>query len=107
MITKKNLFDNIQSISENEVFEELLKNDNLTLERIISFPESLPENKWYDQDNDEWVLLLKGSATLEFENGITVNLFPGDYILLPAHVKHKVLEVDKNELTIWLGLHYK
>jgi len=106
MINKNNIFDYIQTLSDSELFEDLLKKDNLKLERIISYPNSVPENKWYDQGNDEWIILLKGSATLQFENDEIVKLLPGDYLLIPAHSKHKVKDVNKHEPTIWLALHY-
>jgi cupin 2 domain-containing protein len=107
MIEKKNIYYSIPEFSKKEVFEDILNAENLKVERIISYPDSIPENQWYDQDNEEWVLLLKGSATLEFSNNEIIELFPGDFILIPAHMKHKVNKVDKNAPTIWLALHYK
>ncbi|OGU16502.1 MAG: cupin [Ignavibacteria bacterium GWB2_35_12] len=103
---KKNIFDNIQAGSGIEIFEDLLKKENLKLERIISYPNSISENQWYGQAHDEWVILLKGSAALQFENDELVELLPGDYLFIPAHTKHKVQEVNNNEPTIWLALHY-
>lgn len=107
MINKVNIFDNIKPFSENEIFEDLFKSEKLKVERIISYPDSIPENKWYDQEKDEWVILLKGSATLQFENEELVKLIPGDYIFIPSHTKHKVNEVCKNEPTVWLAMHFQ
>ncbi|MCL5991663.1 MAG: cupin domain-containing protein [Bacteroidetes bacterium] len=115
MLVKKNIFEDIKSKdastniteSNKEIFEDLLKNENLKLERIISYPNSIPGDKWYDQNKDEWVILLKGSAALQFENDELIKLLPGDYLFIPSHLKHKVKEVNKNEPTIWLALNFE
>ena len=106
-IEKKNIFNQIPEFSEKEIFEDIILNNILKIERIISYPGKIEDNKWYDQDNDEWVILLKGSATLEFENNKLLQLNPGDYLFIPAHLKHKVKETNQYEPTIWLAAHFK
>ncbi|MGH7802326.1 MAG: cupin domain-containing protein [Thermodesulfobacteriota bacterium] len=102
-----NIFSNIPKHIPQEMFEEIITEENIKIERIISKGHATPDDKWYDQDKNEWVILLKGSAGLLFEgedNPIT--LHPGDYILIPAHIKHRVEWIDETEETIWLAIHY-
>lgn len=102
---KQNLYSNITK-SKDEIFEALLKDKNLKLERIISTGQATPEGEWYDQEQNEWVVLLQGSAELRFENNEIIKLEPGDYVLLPSHCKHRVEKTSETETTIWLALHY-
>ena len=63
-----------------------------------------PEGFWYDQSWDEWVLLLKGSAELDL-NGLIATLTPGDHLLIPAGLRHRVCKTDSDQPTIWLAIH--
>ena len=103
----KNLFTEIPDILPEEVIEEILDAEAFKIERIISHAHSSPRGFWYDQETDEWVLVLKGSAGLlfEMEEEIFV-LGPGDYIHIPAHTKHRVEWTHPEEKTIWLAIHY-
>jgi cupin 2 domain-containing protein len=102
----KNFYEDIGSNSDSEIFEELFKNSNVKIERIISSGQSTPEGEWYNQDWDEFVILLKGSAGLFFENERELFwLKPGDYIFIPKHCRHRVEFTDPEEKTIWLALH--
>ena len=64
---KQNIFSNIPSDLSKELFKDILKTDCFKMERIISNEHSSPEGFWYDQDQDEWVIVLKGSAALLFK----------------------------------------
>lgn len=101
-----NLLKNIPKELPKELFETLVQTDNIRIERIISKGHSSPEEGWYDQDRNEWVLVLKGAARLTFENGSEVSMGPGDGLEIPAHVKHKVVWTDPEEETVWVGVHY-
>ena len=79
------------------------------IERIVSDGHASPEGFWYDQEQNEWVLLVAGSAVLsiEKETGIEqIELVPGDYLLIPAHQRHRVESTSKTEKTIWLAVFY-
>ena len=103
----KNIFKEIPSTFKKEIFENILLTENFKLERILSKGHVTPPNEWYNQDQNEWVLLLKGSADLQIEGKKDwVHLAAGDYILIPAHVKHRVEWTQKTEETIWLALHF-
>jgi len=102
----QNIYDEIPASSKNEIFDELLKTNNIIIERIISAGHRSPESGWYDQEKNEWVLVLKGKATLSFEDQISISLNEGDYINIPSHTKHKVTWTDPDRDTIWLAIHY-
>ena len=89
-----------------ETFEDILKTPNIRIERILSHGHSSPEEGWYDQDENEWVMVLKGEGILEFEDGKVVTLREGDYVNIPAHVKHKVAGTAPDEVTVWLAVFY-
>ena len=101
-----NIFDAIPENIESEIFELLAKSDGTRIERIISKGHKSPDSGWYDQDENEWVLVLRGEAILLFEDGTSVNLKAGDYINIPAHKKHKVEWTDPKVETVWLAVHY-
>ena len=93
--------------SASEEFGTLLETGHFKLERIISGVQAAPPGEWYDQDKDEWVILLKGSAGLSFEDGEnTLVMKPGDYIHIPARRRHRVEWTDPTQKTIWLALHF-
>jgi cupin 2 domain-containing protein len=77
----------------------------LRIEQIVSRGHSSPEGFWYDQSEDEWVMVLKGSAKLSFDNG-SIDLNPGDHINIRAHQKHRVDWTNPAENTIWLAVFY-
>ena len=60
----KNIFADIPKQLPEELFECLLKRDNIIIERIVSNGQITPSGQWYDQTGDEWVILLQGEATL-------------------------------------------
>lgn len=102
----QNIFSNIPTQLTEELFETLHQQDNIQVERIISKGQHTPEHEWYDQPQDEWVLLLQGQAELEFSEPHSVQrLMPGDYLLIPAHVKHRVAWTPDDSVTVWLAIH--
>ncbi len=102
-----NLFSNIPDKNYEEVFNLLLEKNNLKIERIVSSGQKSSEGFWYNQENDEWVILLSGSASLKFENDDELCvLYPGDYVFIPAHCRHRVEQTDKHSKTVWLAVHF-
>ena len=101
-----NIFSSLPDKLEHESFEELLRYENIKIERIISQGHASPENGWYDQKENEWIIVLEGSGLILFESGGEVNLKKGDYLNIPAHTRHKVTWTDPNSITIWLAIHY-
>ena len=103
---KQNIFKNIPVKLDEESFEDILNTDTFNIQRIISKGHTSPKTGWYDQDDNEWVIVLKGGAVLSYGNGDEVHLESGDYINIPAHTKHKVSWSDPNIETIWIAVHY-
>lgn len=75
------------------------------IERIVSHSHPSPVGFWYDQETDEWVMVLRGSAVLEFEGSDAVELHEGDYLTVSKHVKHRVASTSAE--TVWLVVHVK
>jgi cupin 2 domain-containing protein len=107
MIHMNNILRNIPKDLPEELFETLVQTGAVHIERIISKGHTSPDEGWYDQDRNEFVLLLKGAARLEFEGGRTVSMVPGDWLEIPAQVKHRVIWTDGEGETVWLAVHYR
>jgi len=101
-----NIFDAIPEDLQSEVFEKLVASDAVRIERIISKGHQSPESGWYDQDKNEWVLVLRGEAILVFADESSVRLKTGDFINIAAHQKHRVEWTTPDVETIWLAIHY-
>ena len=91
-----------------EVLSDLLAAPDLRIERIVSTGQATPADQWYDQDRQEWVILLRGAARLLFEGEADArSLGPGDYVHIPAHRRHRVVWTDPQQATVWLAVHYR
>jgi cupin 2 domain-containing protein len=104
-IIVQNIFHDCQAAAGEEKFVTLCENASVKIERIVSHSYSSPENFWYDQGQDEWVMVLRGAATLAFAGGEMVELKSGDYLTIPRHLKHRVARTGAE--TIWLAVHIK
>ncbi len=106
-IVVRNLLENLPTNLADEVIEKLVDHSNVRIERIVSHGQSSPDGIWYDQSQDEFVVLLSGSAKLQFDDEAQiVPLRPGDYLNIPAHRKHRVHWTSQSEPTIWLAIHH-
>jgi len=102
-----NIFTGIPEDLPDERFDEILKTKGFRIERIVSKGHASPDGFWYDEGQTEWVILLKGHARLQLEdNDETIELTAGNYINIPAHVKHRVEWTDPDSETVWLAVHY-
>jgi cupin 2 domain-containing protein len=80
-----NIFAQIPEQLPEELFECIVKQDNIVIERVI---------------------LLQGKATLLFEKDKNlISLAPGDYLLIPAHTRHRVEWTQPDFNTVWLAIH--
>lgn len=104
---KSNLFDDIPEIIESEITEVIAKSSSVRIEKIISQGQGSPINFWYEQQENELVILLRGRAILEFESGEFLHLEEGDYVNIPALKRHRVEWTPLHEQTIWLTVFYK
>lgn len=101
----KNIFASARVAAGAEAVLTLFENASVKIEKIVSHRHSSPADFWYDQPGDEWVIVLRGSATLEFADGNAVDLAAGDYLEIARHVRHRVARTDDE--TIWLAVHLK
>src|SRR5258708_27007507 len=104
-MTRPNLFGDLRQQLPEELGTTLLDGANARIERSVSHGHASPEGFWYDQDQHEWVLVLKGAARLQFGDE-TVEMKPGDFVNIPAHKKHRVNWTTPDEPTIWLAVFY-
>ncbi len=106
MIVPANLFANLPERLPAELFQTLLETATFRVERIVSHSHASPPGFWYDQDRSEWIVLLQGAARLAFPNEPPVELKPGDFLTIPAHVRHRVDWTTPDGPTVWLAVHY-
>lgn len=100
-----NLFVDATAPMGRERFETLLARPGARVERIVSAGQATPPGEWYDQEGEEWVVLLSGRATLRFADGTILVLAPGDWLLIPAHARHRVEATSVEPPCVWLALH--
>jgi cupin 2 domain-containing protein len=101
-----NLFADVPRSLGAERIDVLVTLRTARVERIVSTGHATPAGEWYDQADDEWVLLLTGSARLRLEDEPSPReLRPGDWLLIPAHRRHRVEATDPDVPTVWLALH--
>ena len=89
-----------------ELFETLFDNGKVFIEKIISTGQVTPEGEWYDQDKDEWLIVLRGEGELSYEDGSRIKLTTGDYLFIPAHQKHRVEYTSTEPPCIWLTIFF-
>ncbi len=94
---KESLLANLPADLSQEFFKEIINTGHIRIEQIVSKGHTSPEQGWYDQDENEWVVVLKGSGELTFDSGEKVKLTAGDYINIEAHKKHRVNRTDPDE----------
>jgi cupin 2 domain-containing protein len=106
-LDKGNLLHGLPDSLPAELFQGLAGGDHVRIERILSKGQASPPGFWYDQENEEFVLLVQGRARLAVEGRGTHELGPGDYIVLPARLRHRVEWTDPDQVTVWLAVHYE
>ena len=91
-----------------EIVDRLVERaPSFRIERIVSTGQVTPEGEWYDQDDDEWVLVVAGAARLRIEGEERDReLAEGDWVLLPAHCRHRVTWTQSEPPTVWLAVHF-
>ena len=82
-----------------ELTSILAKSGNVRIERIVSAGQV---SGWYDQTETEFVALLDGNATIEFEDNVTEGLKKGDTLLIKPHERHRVSYTSSEPPCIWL-----
>ncbi|MDY0117806.1 MAG: cupin domain-containing protein [Sulfurimonadaceae bacterium] len=98
-----NILKNIPAPVDEEFLETLVEHSNVHIVRIVSYGHIAPKEGWYDQAENEWIVVLEGAAILSFPNGEDMKLSKGDSYYIPAHQQHKVSWTAPGEQTIWLA----
>ena len=98
-----NIFDLPELPLTEEMMTVLAAGDCVRIERIISTGQV---SDWYDQTETEFVVLLDGSAMIEYENGRVVEMKKGDTLLIKPHEKHRVRFTSSTTPCIWLCVFY-
>jgi cupin 2 domain-containing protein len=103
-----NFFSDLPRDLREEVFETIAGNPDIRIERIVSLGHASPPGFWYDQPLDEWVMVLRGAARIIIDQERReLHLGPGDHVMLPAHVRHRVEWTDPRDPTVWLAVHFR
>jgi cupin 2 domain-containing protein len=103
----KNLLEDIPADLPQELSITLVEAANVRIERIVSQGQASPPGFWYDQEENEWVLVLEGSAAVQFEGEAKpMELARGSYLNIPAHTRHRVAWTAPDQKTVWLAVHY-
>ena len=104
-INTPNIFADLPTNVTSEIFTTLLSASHVRVERIVSHGHCSPEAFWYDQDQAEWVIVLKGAARIQFED-LEIEMGPGSFLEIAAHQKHRVNWTTPDEPTVWLAVFY-
>ena len=103
----KNLLSDIPDALPDELLETLLDANSVRIERIVSHGHASSEGFWYDPEQHEWVVVLRGAARLRFEGDDNpLEMKPGGFVNIPAHKRHRVEWTTPDESTVWLAVHY-
>ena len=90
-----------------EIKRRLATGDGWSLMLISSNAYASPEGEWFDQVENEWVLVLRGSARLRLSAPDRfLDLSAGDHLMIPPHQRHRLVRTDSDPGTLWLALHW-
>ncbi len=101
-----NIFDAIPDDLAEEQVTDILCDERVRIKRILSKGHTAPTEGWFDQEDNEWVMVLEGASMILFEDGTEHQLDKGDYLYIPAHTKHRVVWTDPDRVTVWLAVHF-
>ena len=97
-----NIFNPNQDNPEKEQLDTLLQTPKIHIEKITS--NGQVSDEWYEQKQDEWVVLIEGEGHLLFKDGTKIRLLKGEYIYIPRMKRHKVIYTSSP--AIWLAIHF-
>ena len=103
-----NLFAGIPDDLRAELVETIARGRDVRIERIVSRGHVTSEGSWYDQEEDEWVLVVRGRARVRLADApAEVALGPGDHLYIPAHTRHRVEWTDPERDTVWVAVFWR
>ncbi len=102
-----NFFEIPQDLPLNfELFQTVLSDVEISIERIISTGQKTPDDQWLEQDKNEWVILLQGESEISLPDGSVKILRKGDYLHIPKNTRHRIIRTSAEPPCIWLAVHY-
>jgi len=101
-----NIFDLTANLPKEELFEVLVDNDNVLIEKVVSTGQITAPGNWYDQKREEWLIVLQGEGELSYEDSSRIKLTSGDYLYIPARKKHRVEYTSTEPPCIWLTIFF-
>ena len=101
-----NLLSDLPADLSDEIVETLAAGDSVRIERIVSAGHASPAGFWYDQEEREFVAVLRGGGRIEFEDGEIAELVAGDWLEISAHRRHRVAWTAPGEATVWLAVFF-
>ena len=108
MLKSGNIFSGVRPAAAGEQTTTLAARRGAVVERIVSAGQASPPGFWYDQRWTEWVTVLAGEAGLRIEGEAAARtLRAGDWLELPARVRHRVEWTSADPPTVWLAVHWK
>jgi len=98
--------NNLNFAKNEEITEILASSNGIRIERIVSFGQTTDKDFWYDQTENEFVILLQGEAEILFDSGAEIRLVAGDYLTIPARMRHRVSYTSANPACVWLAVFF-
>lgn len=100
-LAEGNIFD-----PDAEHITTLIETAQLEIQKIVTSGQKSPDDFWYDQECDEFVVVMQGSAVIALEDQ-QLQLQAGDFLYIKAHERHQILSSDPNKVTVWLAIFVK
>lgn len=100
-----NILSDFTADDFSEQEQELLAFSKGRVVRIVSFGNTSPQGFWYEQTEDEWVVVLSGVGEIEWADGAKLRLEQSDNVFIPANKKHRVSYTSSNPPCIWLAIY--
>jgi len=101
------LLEALEAVRGEESVHVVARFPGVRIERIVSLDYASPEGFWYDPEDHEWVMLLRGRGDVEFEYGGVLQLEPGDSLNIPPRCRHRIARTDPDSPTVWLAIHVR
>jgi len=103
-----NIYKKLPSAKGNEIFDKIIQKSGVKIERITSFGQATPTGKWLKSKRNEWVILLKGEAKLQFRlSKNVIEMKPGDYMFIPAGTMHRVEWTTPKGKSVWVAVMFR
>lgn len=92
--------------TQDELVKPLAQTNGGRVELIVSTGQVSPPDFVYEQNEDEWVMVLQGEAVIE-ANGETHKMLAGNSLFLPKGLKHRVLYTSSRPPCLWLAVFWR